>query len=74
MNEKELLIRFAKCVLDEYPKYYRSKFDLSIAANVDEKTIRRILNAEQNFSIKIFLAVCFAIKVKPSDFFKEVEL
>ena len=55
MNKQKTLKKLSKIFLEEYPKYYKSKLAFSVACDVDEKTIRRVLKWEQNVSIWVFL-------------------
>ncbi|MBI2259418.1 MAG: hypothetical protein HYU67_11055 [Flavobacteriia bacterium] len=73
MESYEFLIKFSEYVNSEYVKFYKSKYDFAIACNVDEKTIRRVLKAEQNISFKILINICSALNTKPSIVFGIVE-
>lgn len=73
--EKEVVLKkLSQLVSEEYGKYYKTNLDFAAACDVDEKTIRRILLGKQNMSLGIFLKICEAIKIHPSDVFKKMEL
>jgi len=48
--------------------------DFSYAANVDEKTIRRILNGNQNISILLLHNICNALDISIYELFQSIEL
>ncbi|WP_258542853.1 helix-turn-helix domain-containing protein [Parvicella tangerina] len=74
MIDPKLLENIASIIQEEYPKYYSSKLAFAGAADVDEKTIRRILKGQQNISIEIFVKICAAIHISPSELLKSIGL
>ena len=74
MNKQETLLKLGQEINTEFIKNYNSKLDFSVACDVDEKTIRRILKGQQNLSMGIFLKICEELKLKSSDLFKRIDL
>jgi transcriptional regulator with XRE-family HTH domain len=52
---------------------YTSKLDFSYSANVDEKTIRRILKGDQNISILLLHQICLALDTSIGELFQSIE-
>jgi DNA-binding Xre family transcriptional regulator len=53
---------------------YKNNLEFASACDIDEKSIRRILKGEQNFSILIFSKVCKSLDIKMSELLSEAEL
>jgi DNA-binding XRE family transcriptional regulator len=70
---QELLQKIACELNKRYKERYLTKLDFSYAANVDEKTIRRILQGRQNISIILLKKVCEAVDLSLSDLFQLIE-
>lgn len=59
----DLLDKIASEINKRYKKLYATKLDFSYAADVDEKTIRRILSGKQNISILLLNRICQALDI-----------
>ncbi len=59
--------RIAEILNQEYPKHFNSKLAFAGAADVDEKTIRRILKGEQNISLDLLIQICKVLELQPSE-------
>jgi len=53
---------------------FKTNLEFASFCDIDEKSIRRILKGNQNFSINIFSKICSALDIKMSDLLKEIEL
>jgi DNA-binding Xre family transcriptional regulator len=53
---------------------FKTNLEFASVCDIDEKSIRRILKGNQNFSITIFSKICRALDIKMSDLLKEIEL
>ena len=53
---------------------FKSNVEFSNVCDVAESTIRRILQGEQNISIKVLKRICEALDIKVSDLLKEAGL
>ena len=58
---EELLMKIAAELNKRYVEKYPTKLEFSYAADVDEKTIRRLLNGKQNISILLLNQICQAL-------------
>ena len=58
---QELLMKIAAEINKRYQEKYPTKLEFSYAADVDEKTIRRVLNGKQNISILLLHQICRAL-------------
>jgi transcriptional regulator with XRE-family HTH domain len=70
---KEILEKLAGEINIRYMKCYSSKLDFSYSANVDEKTIRRILKGDQNISILLLHQICLALDTSIGELFQSIE-
>lgn len=70
---QELLQKIACELNKRYKERYLTKLEFSYEANVDEKTIRRILQGRQNISIILLKKVCEAVDLSLSDLFQLIE-
>jgi len=71
---QELLQKIACELNKRYKERYLTKLDFSYAANVDEKTIRRILKGNQNISILLLHNICNALDISIYELFQSIEL
>lgn len=71
---EEFLMRLGKIIEGKAKTKYKSKLEFASACDIDEKSIRRILKGEQNFSIQIFSKICSALEIKMSELLFEAEL
>lgn len=53
---------------------FKINLEFASACDIDEKSVRRILEGNQNFSITIFSKICIALEVKMSQLLKEIDL
>jgi transcriptional regulator with XRE-family HTH domain len=51
---------------------FKTNVDFAFACDVDEKSIRRILNGEQNVSIMVMKRICSALEIKMSELLAEI--
>ena len=61
---QELLMKIAVEINKRYQEKYPTKLEFSYAANVDEKTIRRVLNGKQNISLVLIDRICKVLDIK----------
>ena len=71
---QELLHKIACEITKRYQERYPTKLDFSYAADVDEKTIRRVLNGNQNMSILLLHNICCALDISLYELFQSIEL
>jgi DNA-binding Xre family transcriptional regulator len=73
MSEKQL-IQLGIILKNKAKTKFKSNLEFASACDIDEKSIRRIFNGKQNFSITIFSKICNALNIKMSEILKEIEL
>ena len=73
MSEKQL-IQIGIILKIKAKTKFKSNLEFASACDIDEKSIRRIFNGKQNFSITIFSKICNALNIKMSEILKEIEL
>lgn len=73
MSEVQL-IQLGQLINDKAKAKFSNNLEFTSACNIDEKSIRRILNGKQNFSINIFSKICSALGVKMSELLSEIDL
>lgn len=73
MEYQDILNNLSIYLNREYPKKYKSKLDFAAACEVDEKTIRRILDAKQNLSIKVLISISKAIGIRLSELIEIID-
>ncbi|MCG3165162.1 MAG: hypothetical protein POELPBGB_00924 [Bacteroidia bacterium] len=72
MSKKDdILVKIGDLVRKKAKAKFKSNVEFANVADVNEATIRRILQGEQNLSIKILKKVCQALEVKVSDLLRE---
>lgn len=71
---EEQLIQLGQIINNRAKAKYNSNLEFASACDIDEKSIRRILNGKQNFSINIFSKICSALVVKMSELLSEIDL
>jgi transcriptional regulator with XRE-family HTH domain len=71
---EDLLLKIATEINKRYKERYPTKLYFSYAADVDEKTIRRVLNGNQNMSILLLHNICCALDISLYELFKSIEL
>lgn len=70
---KEILEKLAIEINIRYVDRYPSKLVFSYSADVDEKTIRRILKGDQNISIILLNQICIALDTSIGELFQSIE-
>ena len=71
---EEQLIKLGCLIKNRAKSKFKSNLEFASACDVDEKSIRRIINGEQNFSIIIFSKICSALELKMSELLSEIDL
>jgi transcriptional regulator with XRE-family HTH domain len=71
---EEQLAKLGKLINEKAKTKFKSNLEFASACDIDEKSIRRILNGKQNFSINIFSKICAALGVKMSELLSEINL
>jgi hypothetical protein len=74
LMSEEQLSRLGKLIGERAKSRFKSNLEFAFACDIDEKSIRRILNGKQNFSITIFSKICTVLGVKMSELLSEVGL
>jgi transcriptional regulator with XRE-family HTH domain len=74
LMSEEQLSRLGKLIRERAKLRFKSNLEFASACDIDEKSIRRILNGKQNFSINIFSKICSALGVKMSELLSEIDL
>ncbi len=73
MSEEQLL-QLGKLIKLRSKTKFKSNLEFASVCDIDEKSIRRILNGKQNFSIIIFSKICQALNIKMSELLSEINL
>ncbi|WP_298221154.1 helix-turn-helix transcriptional regulator [Flavobacterium sp.] len=68
------LIKLGGIISERAKAKFKTNLEFASACDIDEKSIRRILKGEQNFSIKIFQKICLALDIKMSELLSEMHL
>jgi transcriptional regulator with XRE-family HTH domain len=71
---EEQLIQLGQLINDRAKAKFSNNLEFASACDIDEKSIRRILNGKQNSSINIFSKICSALGVKMSELLSEIDL
>jgi DNA-binding Xre family transcriptional regulator len=71
---EEFLVKLGRIISERAKTKFKSNLDFAFACDIDEKSIRRILKGEQNFSINIFQKICSALDIKMSELLSEVNM
>jgi DNA-binding Xre family transcriptional regulator len=71
-KEKDILLKLADNIGKKAKMKFKSNVEFANVCDVNESTIRRILQGEQNISIKILKRICDALDIKMSDCLKEI--
>ena len=74
LMSEEQLTRLGKLIGERAKSRFKSNLEFASACDIDEKSIRRILNGKQNFSITIFSKICTVLGIKMSELLSEVGL
>ena len=71
---EEQLVQLGQLINERAKAKFNNNLEFASACDIDEKSIRRILNGKQNFSINIFSKICSALGVKMSELLSEIDL
>ena len=71
---QEFLKKIGIVIQKRYVLLYRSKLEFSIASDIDERTIRRILQGHQNLSIVVLSKIAKALDTSISSIILEAEM
>ena len=71
---EEQLVQLGQLINDRAKAKFSNNLEFASVCDIDEKSIRRILNGKQNFSIYIFSKICSALGVKMSELLSEIDL
>ena len=71
-KEKDILIKLGNHIGKKAKTKFKSNVEFANVCNVNESTIRRVLNGEQNISIKVLKCICEALDIKLSELLKEI--
>jgi DNA-binding Xre family transcriptional regulator len=71
---EEQLVKLGHLINDRAKAKFSNNLEFASSCDIDEKSIRRILNGKQNFSINIFSKICSALGVKMSELLSEIDL
>ncbi len=71
---EEQLVQLGQLINERAKSKFNNNLEFASACDIDEKSIRRILNGKQNFSIIIFSKICSALGVKMSELLSEIDL
>ncbi len=69
---EELLVKIGYIISEKAKAKFKNNLEFASSCDIDEKSIRRVLNGKQNFSIQIFSKICTSLQVKMSELLAEV--
>jgi DNA-binding Xre family transcriptional regulator len=70
-KEKDVLVKLADSIGKRAKVKFKSNVEFANVCDVNESTIRRILQGQQNISVKVLKRICEALEIKMSDLLKE---
>ncbi len=70
-KEKDILVKIGDYIGKKSKAKFKSNVEFANVCDVSEGTIRRILQGEQNISLKVLKRICEALEIKMSDLLKE---
>lgn len=71
-KEKDILAKLADTIGKKAKTKFKSNVEFANVCDINESSIRRILQGKQNISIKVLKRICEALEIKMSDLLKEV--
>lgn len=71
---EDFLIKLGVIICERAKTKFKSNLEFASVCDIDEKSIRRILKGQQNFSIIIFSKICTALDVKMSELLSELNM
>jgi DNA-binding Xre family transcriptional regulator len=72
VKDKDTLVKIGNSVGKKAKSKFKSNVEFANVCDVNESTIRRILQGKQNLTIAVLKRVCEALDMKMSDLLKEV--
>ena len=72
LKEKDILVKMGAIIGKKAMKKFKSNVEFANVCDVNESTIRRILQGKQNISFLVLKRICEALDIKMSDLIKEV--
>lgn len=69
---EETLVKLGNAIGKKAKAKFKTNVDFAFACDVDEKSVRRILNGEQNISIMVLKRICSALEIKMSELLAEI--
>jgi DNA-binding Xre family transcriptional regulator len=70
-KEKDILVNIGDYIGKKAKAKFKSNVEFANVCDVNESTIRRILQGKQNISIRVLKRICEALEIKLSDLLKE---
>jgi len=70
-KEKDILVRVGDYIGKRAKVKFKSNVEFANTCDINESTVRRILQGKQNISLKVLKRICEALDVKMSDLLKE---
>ena len=70
-KEKDILLQIADVISKKAKTKFKSNVEFANVCDVNESTIRRVLQGQQNTSLKVLKRICEALDMKLSDLLKE---
>ena len=70
-KDKDILVKMGEILSQKAKAKFKSNLEFADVAGIGEGTVRRILNGDQNVSIKLLQKACDALGIKMSDLLKE---
>jgi hypothetical protein len=74
MTLQEFQIGLAIFLNSRIEEQFKTKVEFAYACEIDEKTVRRILKAEQNISVGILIKISSSLHISLGELIKEIEL
>jgi len=71
-NEPEFLIKLGSYISKKANEKFRSNVEFANVCDINESSIRRILQGKQNISLSILIRICDALDMKTSDVIKAI--
>ncbi|MDP1801479.1 MAG: helix-turn-helix transcriptional regulator [Bacteroidota bacterium] len=72
-KEKDILVKIGNYIGKKAALKFKSNVEFANVCDINETSIRRILQGKQNMSIKVLKRVCEALDMKMSDLLKEID-
>ncbi|MES2566999.1 MAG: helix-turn-helix domain-containing protein [Bacteroidota bacterium] len=72
MSSQQIQIKLGKLIEKKAKQKFKTKLEFASAADVDEKSIRRIFKGEQNISLNLFKSIAIVLDTTMSDLLAEI--